>query len=232
MMVGPLPSACSPSSFGARRVARRGDVEDDGDVRLEREDRSAGSVAADLLLRRGDGDDVARRVGGAARSLERDVGAEPVVERARDDPAVRQLDGLCAQHRRVAGTHEAPRVLAVAGADVDVEIPDVGRLALGPTRRGVPSPRDHALHTAEELDSLADEGLRPEAADATDGDEAALVDVGRDQADLVDVADEGAGRAGASARDPGEARAERVAPHLGERCRRVPPDGGRPLLGA
>ncbi len=44
---------------------------------------------------------------------------------------------------------------------------------------------------SDELDALADEDLRIPAADADEAQEAVVVDVRDDQADLVDVADDG-----------------------------------------
>ena len=69
-----------------------------------------------------------------------------------------------------------------------------------------------------ELDALADEDLRVPAADAGEAQEALVVDVGDDQADLVDVADDRR----ASGRRRARARARSTVPmtsvrDLGER---------------
>ena len=86
-IAAPAPSSTLPAALrvAAGHVGRVGDVDRERDVGLERERRRARAVVADLLLNRRDRDDVDLRVAGLAdppRRLERDVGAEPVVERA------------------------------------------------------------------------------------------------------------------------------------------------------
>ena len=69
--------------------------------------------------------DVARRAAGLghqARDLEGDEAAEPVVHRARDDPAVRVLERLAGDHGDIADADAAARVVAVLRADVDVQV--------------------------------------------------------------------------------------------------------------
>ena len=103
-------------------VAER-DVDRERDVGLERERRRARAVVADLLLHGGDGDDVDLRVArlsDAPRRLERDVGAEPVVERARDEPAVRQLERLAAPDAGVAEPDERRGLLARSSAPMSM----------------------------------------------------------------------------------------------------------------
>ena len=64
------------------------------------------------------------------RRLERDVGAEPVVERARGEPPARELDRLGREHRDVADLQAAERLVAVARADVDVQVLELELLRL------------------------------------------------------------------------------------------------------
>ena len=66
------------------------------------------------------------------------------------------------------------------------------------------------------LDPLADEDLRVPAADRRELEEALLVDVGDDEADLVDVADDREQRRGVRLADPGDRGADAVAARLGE----------------
>ena len=105
-------------------VGGEGHVDGDRDVRPQRERGRARAREGDLLLRDGGRVHVAGRAAGLgdqARGLERDEAAEPVVQRARDEPAVGQLDGLAGDHRDVADAHLRARLVAVLGADVDVQ---------------------------------------------------------------------------------------------------------------
>ncbi len=89
--------------------------------------------------------------------------------------------------------HARARVVAVLGADVDVQVLELGRLlALLVLEQVDRLLADHAGDRAlarGDLDPLADEDHRVPAADAAEPQEAVVVDVVDDQADLVDVAD-------------------------------------------
>ena len=79
----------------------------------------------------------------------------------------------------------------------------------------------------EHLDALADEDLRVPPADGAEPQQPLVVDVGDDQADLVDVGDDGEQRTVARPGDRRDARAHDVADHAGrEALGRRPPDGG------
>src|SRR3954451_12021133 len=108
-----------PPRVSAGDVVRRGDVDRDRDLRIEPERRRARAVEPDLLLHRGDRDDVDLRVarlGNSARRLERDKRAEPVVEGTRHQPPVRKLDGLSFPEAGVADADHPLRVVARARA--------------------------------------------------------------------------------------------------------------------
>ena len=127
-IAGPLPRPMLALHLrvAARHVGRVRDVHRDRDRRLERERRDARAAeVADLLLHRRDRRDLAgcaAGLGDEPRRLERDERAEPVVERARGDAAVRQLDRLARDHDDVARPHELSRLVAVLRADVDVQV--------------------------------------------------------------------------------------------------------------
>ncbi len=181
----------------AGRARLVGDVDDDRDVGPQAVGRGARAAEGDLLLHDADGRDVAGRAAGLGhepRGLERDERAEAVVHRARDDAFVAELDGLAGDDRDVADAHEAARLVAVLGRDVDVQVAQLGGLLavllaqevdrLAPDRAG-----DDAV-AGRDLDALADEDLRVPAADADEAQKAVVVDVRDDEADLVDVADD------------------------------------------
>ena len=65
--------------------------------------------------------EIARRCR-AARRLEHDERAEPVVERARGEARAAQLDRLGRHHDRIADLHRRGGVGLVARADVDPEV--------------------------------------------------------------------------------------------------------------
>ena len=130
----------------------------------------------------------------AAGDLQCDVHAEAVVERARRQAAIRQLDRLGSDHDLVAlGDHFAG-VVAVTRADVHVQLLELGGLLalLGFEEVNRLAP-DHAHDRAlagEHLDSLADQHLRIPAARADHVQEALVAHVADQQGDLVDVADD------------------------------------------
>ena len=109
----------------AGRVGGVRDVDDDGQVRAQRVGGRPRPAEGRLLLHGGDGHDVAGRAAGLVdepRGLVGDVAAEAVVHRARDGAIVGQLDGLALDDRHVADAHEPARLVAVLGADVDVQL--------------------------------------------------------------------------------------------------------------
>ncbi len=137
-----------------RGVGGVGDVDDHCEVGLDREGRGAGAEEADLLLHGGDrGEARAQRVAlvAAAQRLQRDVGAEAVVHRAGDQAVAGQVHRLARDHDRVADPDQLGRLLAVGGADVDVQpfqlddllarfgVEQVQRLAPGDTPSTGPS---------------------------------------------------------------------------------------------
>ena len=84
-IIAPIPSSTRPARRHRRPERRSPGVTsiDDRDLRLEGEGGGARAVQADLLLHRGNRDDVDLRVArlrDASSRLERDVRAEPVVE--------------------------------------------------------------------------------------------------------------------------------------------------------
>lgn len=139
--------------------------------------------------------DVAARVAGRgdpARDLQRDVRPEAVVERARHQPAVEEGNRGRGQHGGIAEAHGRERVVAVVSPDVEMEVSHLDRLLLlAPPH--VPFRLDDALNPAsarEDLDALSDQHLGRPAAEATEEENAVVVDVRDDQADLVNVAEE------------------------------------------
>ena len=81
-----------------------------------------------------------------------------------------------------------------------------------------------------QLHALADEDHRVPAADAAEPEEAVVVDVVDDEADLVDVADDGEQRAAGRPLHARDAGADAVVGHLGERGGGVAEHGGGRLL--
>ncbi len=199
--------------------------------------RGLRAVDPDLLLNRcdpGDADRVAAALMTAARVLERDVGAEAVVHRARGETIAGEPQGLGVDHDRVADAHHAQRLVAVSGADVDVKPLDLDDLlALLVLEQVDWLAADDAGHRAVlgvDRDSLADENLRVPAADGGEPGEALLVNVGDRQADLVDVADDGDERVGVAPGYAGDRRAELVGLDLGKRRGLAPDRGGLRLV--
>ena len=212
-----------------------GDVDDDRDRRLQQVGGGAGAVDADLLLDRGDAGDagrVAAALVAATRDLERDVGAEAVVHRARGEPVAGERQRLGVDHHRVADPQHRQRLVAVGGADVDVQALELDRLL--------------ALLVLEQVDRACGRstpgtapslGLRPStrwptricaipAADRREVGEALLVDVGDREPDLVDVADDRDQRLLVLAGDAGDRGADLVGLELGEGGG-LAPDGRR-----
>src|ERR1700687_4645108 len=92
-----------------------------------RADARAPTTVSYLLLRRGDGHDF-RRAGlrrVSAQRLEHDEGADTVVDRPRDDPAIRKFHGARIDHPRVTDGKHLLGFLLGLGAEID---PDLGEL--------------------------------------------------------------------------------------------------------
>ena len=195
----------------------------------------AGAVQPDLLLDRGDrGEAAAQRAAlvAAAQRLERDVGAEPVVHRPRDEPVAGERHRLGGDHDRVADPDQLRRLVAVGGADVDVEALQLDDLlALVGFEQVDRFAADDAGNDpvgGADLDPLADQDLRVPAADRGEPEEALLVDVGDREADLVDVADDRQQRGRLA--DPGDRGADPVGGDVGEGGLLAPDRGRRRLV--
>ena len=110
----------------------------------------------------------AARLGDAARRLEHDVGADPVVHRPRGEAAARELSGAV-EHHPVADPDERARLVRVVGAEVDMEVIVLDRRAVLQVLSGASrSAREHARHlrpVVENEDALADQHLGVVAAD-------------------------------------------------------------------
>ena len=106
------------------------------------------------------------------------------------------------------------RLVAVLGADVDVEVLELGGTFLRSSSlsRWIGLRADHARDRAvarRDPDALADEHDRIPAADLAEAQVAVVVDVRDVQADLVDVADDRQRRAAGGARDARASRSRR-----------------------
>jgi hypothetical protein len=198
-------------------------VDDDRDVGAQRVGGRRGAAERRLLLDVGDGHDVAGGAAGLghqARRLEGDERAQAVVHRAREGAVVGQLDGLGGEHRHVPDAHQRAGLGPVLRADVDVQVLQLGHL-LAVVRfeqvdRLLADRTDHDTVPGRELDALADEDLRVPAANPGEAQEAVVVDVRDDEADLVDVPDDGDRRAAAGARHARQRGAHDVDARLGE----------------
>ncbi|GBD46542.1 hypothetical protein HRbin41_01370 [bacterium HR41] len=182
---------------GARNVGGVRDIDDHRDIGLDCIRGGASAGERDLLLSGSDRDHLdvgATGLGDAAQRFEGDVGAQAVVEGARGDtPADKRLR-IGGDHRDVADAHARCRLFAVAGADVDVQVAQLGYpLALVAALQVARFAADHPGYLAiagEHGDALADQHLRVPAPERSDAQQAAVGDVGDYQADLVDVADD------------------------------------------
>ena len=209
-------------------VGRERHVDDDHEVGLQRERRRPRARERDLLLRHRQRAHVGGRVarlGHQPRGLVGHVATEAVVHRARDHPAVRELDRLAGDHRDVADAHERARVVAVLRADVDVQVLELRRLLALLAVEQVDRPlADHAGDrplARQDVEPLADEHDRVPAADRREPQVAVVVDVVDDQPDLVDVPGDRQHRPVARPADARDGRADRVLRDVGERRARV-----------
>ena len=224
----------------ARRVGRVGHVDDDRHVGLEENavviaPPKVISSCATAHATTSPGAPPASATSRAASSATKQPSRLSIARDAKRPGA--QLDRLAGDDRPVADAHPRARLVAVLGADVDVQLLELGRLL---ALLGLEQVDRLLAHHAEDhpvagvqRDALADEVHRVPAADAAEPQEALVVDVRDDQADLVDVADHGQTRAVARAGDAGDRRAEQVAAHvLGERAGGGLPGGGGGALAA
>ncbi len=213
----------------AGNVGRVRDVDHDRNVGLERK-RCRPSTEEPHFL--GDGrhcNDVHLRIAGLGNPvcrLERNVRAEPVVERPRDDPAVTELERLAVPDTRVAGPNELVGFLAVPGTDVDVQVcmletrPVAAAASGALLHAAAPDDAAHLAVSTRDPDSLSHQHLGGEATDRCERQEPVLADRRHCKADLVDVADERR----ASARPPPSEHGRTTC----RACRRAPPRTPKP----
>ena len=169
------------------------------------------------------------------RCLQRHERAEAVVQRARGDAPVGQLHRVAVDHRHIPDPHQLARLLAVARADVDVQVAHLRHLLALLVSQQVDRlladhPGDLARARAQHH-ALAHEDLRVPAAHLAEPQEALVVDVRHDQPDLVDVAHHHEPSRAASGHQGGR-RTHNVGSHLSaERLgRRSPHRRGRGLV--
>ena len=223
-ITGPEPSGWLPTSFSSTpgasvawvtstAIARSGRTSK-AEVRAPNRPISSwtAATAAKLALERA-------ALVAAAQRLQRDVGAEAVVHRARDKPVAGEADRLGGDHRPGRRPGPAPAASSRSAAPMSMwrpfELDDLfALLGLEQVDRLAADDAGHEAVPAAHLDPLADEDLRVPAADRAEVEEALLVDVGDDEADLVDVADDGEQRRLLA--DPGDRGAEAVAGERGE----------------
>ena len=213
-----------------RIVVGVGHVERDREVGLGGEGRRARTGVRGLLAHRRHGDDLGLQVAGccgAARRLEHDQRAEPVVERAGCEPQPAQLDRHRGHDDGIADLHGPAGIGLVARPDVDPEIVhERHALAILLAQEVAGGLSDHTRHLTpgrHHGHALAHQHRRIPRADLTHEQHARRVDVLDDQADLVDMADERDARAPAGV-DRRERVAQRVAANLGELRGCAPPD--------
>src|SRR5215211_6038594 len=214
----------------ARGICRVGHVHGYRGVGIEAEGGAARAVEPDLLLHARHRNHLGGHsvlCGEQAQGFKHDEGAHPVVQRARGDAAVGELEEVLIQDPNVSDPDHLLRLIAVIGADVYPEVlylgdllallgfhevngllaDDAGDFAIG------------GLYT----DPLAHEHLRVPAAHAGKVEEALLVYVGDHEPDLVYVpAEHHPGRPTRVQR--GKRVAHPVPPDLGELLRLLPPD--------
>ena len=198
-------------------IGRVGHVDCDREVGTDGEGGGPGTEQADLLL---DGGDRGEPGPGllvlvdAAKGLEGDVGTEAVVHRARDETATGHFHRRGFDHDRVADRDHLLGLFLVLGADVDVHLLELhdllALLGVEQVDRQAAGHSGHLAVVAGDRDPLADEDLGIPAADRGEVEEALVVDVGDDQADLVDVPDDRDQRGVFVFADRGDAATEAV----------------------
>ena len=221
-------------SCRCRSVGGMGDVDDDRDVGMQSRRRVVIApprpISSCETASAGDADRGRIAGGDPARDLERDVGAEAVVERRWTRAG--RWGATSGSAASTAGSPTLTRPSASsrsAGADVDVHVLDLGGLLavllLEQVDRLLADHAGDLAVVAADDHPLADEVLRVPAADRAEPEEALVVDVADEQADLVDVADDGDRRPALAASRPGRprSRARRVRPRRTPRPPRARP---------
>src|ERR1043166_5574323 len=108
----------------------------------------------------------------AAKRLEYHEGADAIVDRARDDPVVREIQRPRIDDSSVADRESGIGFLAARGADVDPEIGELQRLLrrtiLEQMNRLLAHDAEHVSRAAEKTNALPDENLGVPAADWRD----------------------------------------------------------------
>jgi hypothetical protein len=148
-------------------------------------------------------------------------------------PASRSSSATIVSRRARSTTGSGPTSRSRWRADVEVEIVEADRLAV---LAGLPlllACRDDARQppvAGQDLDALAEQHVRVEAAERADGELPIVARVRDDERDLVDVADDCEQRPARRAGDAHPRRAEHVGVNLSERACLLAPDGGSELF--
>ena len=232
LVVSVVLRVAAPDVGGVRHV--------DGDRHGRLEDvcrcPGAGEVP-DLLLDDRERRDVARSPAfgrDAARHLERHVAPDSVVERARRDPVVAQLDRRAGHERSIACANRGACIRGVARSHIDIDIVEFERPSLLAAFPLVLARADHGGERTvlrQKLDTLAEQHVRVEAAQLADGDQAVVACVRRDERDLVDVPDDREQRTSGGSGHADPRRAEHVTGNVAEGARCLAPClGSGPLL--
>src|SRR5215212_2419595 len=217
-------------------IGRVGDVHGYCRVGVEAVRRTARPVEPYLLLHARHRHDLGANpflLGEQPQSLEDDEGAHPVVQRARCDAPVGQLEETLVHDPDVADPDHTLGFFAILGADIDPEALYLGDLLALLGFHDVDGlladdPRDLTV-LRPETHPLADEHLRVPPANAGEAEQALLVYVGDHDPDLVYVPREHhPGRTAGVER--GEGVAHPVTPDLGEVPGLRPPDLRRRAL--
>ena len=214
-----------------RLIGGEGQVDHHRDVRIVCERAGARAGERSLLLGYGQSQHVARRAAGLRDQPGRlggDVTADAVVQRARDDPLVTELDRFGVDHCHVPDADQPAGLVGVLGPDVDVKLLELGHLLAVLVLEEVDRlAADHAGHVAvarAQPHPLADQHAGVPPADLAEAQIPVVVDVRDVQADLVDVADDGHGEPSGGAGDPRVRGADAIAAHvLGEGRAVLPP---------
>ena len=114
----------------AGSVGGVGHVDGDRQVGRDGEGARRAAVEPDLLLDRCDRHHPAAELAALMappEGLERDVGAEPVVHRPRDEPAAIDGDRVGGDHDRIADADQLLGAVAIGGADIDVQAVELHR---------------------------------------------------------------------------------------------------------
>ncbi len=178
----------------------RTSVDHDRDVGVVRERARARAGEGDLLLDHREREHVAGRAAGLGdepRGLQRDVAAPTRLSSERETTRLvaEARPARASITRDVADADQLAGLVAVLGADVDVQVVQLGDLlALLVARAGGSASADRRPGSSPSRVATSTrwptQDLRVPAADALEAQEAVVVDVCDDQADLVDVPDD------------------------------------------